>query len=552
MKLLNESCKFQCLAGNPSILITALETGNVSAKDSRKKILTNKARCQIKTPLPCVFLTSMAGGTPVNCNLSHFGWMNTSKKMKCNGNEVLTDSSFTKCIYGGVIKPVGSSCISKIRTVTKDIFLDAVLNPTIVAESPDVIAGSSVNVIGKQKGDVVKEGVKPDLEKECLVYASHTMCDYENCAKKSTCRYFNSQIYIENSSAKLSKNFQTKRKSEWEKYYSLHKSENEQSVNGGWRIAAHHIISGNQVLMMKGSNGELLYGVIVKLANYFGYDINNEWNCIMLPTNKSNFGGLEVIGKTANAYEVMCTMGRQWHVGGHEYQLSKETLNNLAKFYEKHPEQYISPGNPGFFSNYKTAMKEEMDKLLMKYSRIQCWEKNYEKKRQKFIDDMNGLSSKVEGYLLEFGNNPRKSFPFFVSKVSVEYAYNLPAVSKLVIIYQEGKKTRAKKIRIERYMKNALEIVPVEKDDIEITDDKTFIRFCENIMYFITDVRAGEYKLPFCHVPGLEPAIWNVDFQGKEVMEYLIDYRNEIMAFIKQHEYYYQPVNKIVSLRGGV
>lgn len=57
MKLLNESCKFQCLAGNPSILITALETGNVSAKDSRKKILTNKARCQIKTPLPCVFLT---------------------------------------------------------------------------------------------------------------------------------------------------------------------------------------------------------------------------------------------------------------------------------------------------------------------------------------------------------------------------------------------------------------------------------------------------------------------------------------------------------------
>ncbi len=101
MKILNENCMFQCMMGNPSILITASEQGNTKAKDRRKKILTDKARCQVKTPLPCAILTTQAGGTPVNCQLAQLSWQNANGKIKCQGNSVLTEISYIQCAHGG-------------------------------------------------------------------------------------------------------------------------------------------------------------------------------------------------------------------------------------------------------------------------------------------------------------------------------------------------------------------------------------------------------------------------------------------------------------------
>lgn len=543
--------------GNPSILITASEKGNSIMKDSRKKVLTVKAKCEVKTPLPCIFLTASADGVPTNCQLSQKKWVTPDKKIKCNGNKVLTDTSFIKCEHGGIVRPVMSDCITNIGIVAGvgDI-ADSEPETTEIKSSnrkqSEVSTAANDNKnVATEKNDQKESEKDEELKGNEAQYASHMLCDYENCEEREQCKYFKSQIYVKNDSSLLKTNYINNRNDEWEQYFELHKRKNMESQNGGWRIAAHHMISGNQVLMMKDSSGKLLYGEIVKLANYFEYDINNEWNCIMLPTNEKGFGGLEQITKHAIPYDVMWTMGRQWHVGGHEYRLDKETLKNLADFYKKNPDQYPVPGNPDFFVNYKEAMKEEMNLLMMKYSRPRCWKKNYESRKRTFFEDMNSLSKKVEKYLLAFGNNPRKSFPFFVSKIAVEYAYNLPATSKLVVIYKMQDQIRAKRVRLERYMKNGLKIVPIEKADILIQDKIPFIHFCENVMHFYIDSSLTDFEIPFSKESLTCLVKRTIDFKGKDVMNYLCSNSSEIMAFIKQNEFTYQPIAKVVSERGG-
>lgn len=554
MHLLNEGCKF-CCTGNQSLLITVSEKGNTIAKDYHRRILTDKAKCEAKTPLPCSFLTAMAGGTPTNCQLMQTQWTETNSKIQCNGNNVLTSLSTMMCIYGGKIRPLGTSCITKIGKLAgvRDISECSCEEKGTVAKE-DVAIGIGKNT--EIENPAQNESAKAESESSVIVksepaYASHTMCDYENCSERESCKYFNSQIYVENNSTKLRDNFQIDRQEEWDRYWVLHQEQNANAQNRGWRIAAHHLISGNQVLMMKDDQGNLLYGTLVKLINYFDYDVNNAWNCIMLPTNESEFGRLEQIEKSASAYDAMGMMGRQWHAGGHEYTLDSDTLQNLALFYRKHPDQYPMQGNPVFFSNYKTAMKEEMDRLLLRYSRKQCWKKDFYKKKERFFACMDGITSRIEQYLLAFGENPRKSFPFFVSKVAVEYAYDLPATVKLIVIYGKGTQIRAKRLRLERYLKNALKIVPVEKADIEIKDNDQFILFCENVMHFLIDSSLEEYSLPFSQSAVIKPAIRRIDFAGEKIMEYINDHSNELMAFISQNEYAYQPSAKIVSMRRG-
>ena len=546
MKILHNGASFKCSC-NPSIWITAKEDGNTKARDSRKKILTSRAQCQVKTPLTCPVLTAQAGGTPTPCQLSQGSWVFTSSKMKCEGYSVLTDMSYTMCMHGGII--TFNNVFQNISSIVPVVIIrdmSAGMQSGSNSSSSGQTASSAQNPGGASGAVENPAGGQPENQ-----YVSHAKCEYGDCEDSESCEYLNSQVFVENISKKLSDNFKQNRKAEWDEYYSLHTRKNQESEGGGWRIAAHHIVSGNQVLMMKDEKNNPLYGEIVKLANYFGYDVNNAENCIMLPTNQSNFGDNEPLLKAATAYDVMGFMGRQWHVGGHEYRLDKETLKNMHDFYQKHPEQYPSPGNPDFFSNYKMAMKEEMDKIYIKYSKPRCWKKNYEKNKRNFINELNGLSKKVERYLVDFKENPRKSFPFFVSKVTVEYAYDLPSTTKIIVIYGDHNHIMAKKVRMERYLKNDLKINPVDKGGIEISDNKEFIAFCENIIYFFIDESVGDYALPFGDIPGMGPIKKDIHLAGDDAMTYLSNHSNEVMAFVNKEQYPYQPIAKVVSERGG-
>lgn len=554
LKVLTEDCKFTCNL-NRSLYISAKDVTNTNARASRRKVLTDKSRCSVATPLQCPELTKDSGGSvPVPCALTlalPVSWSGADRKVKINGQSVLTSGSKGKCIFGGSIIPVSPGGIVSIKAASVDFsgFSDVGVTENESVQKPKNNAETlQADKKTEKDSSETDTGINENIEeRDSDLFASYCRCDYSNCKEREKCEYFNAQIYVQNDSAKLSDRFKSDRRAEWEKYLLKHNEKNMISSEGGWRIAAHHIISGNQVLLMKDSQGNLLYGDIVKLANYFGYDINNAINCIMLPTNESNFGEKEPLTKIANAYEVMWLMGRQWHVGGHEYNLSRDTLENLKDYYTKNPDQYPIPGNPMFFKNYKTAMKEEMDKIQAGI-REQCWKKNYEYKRERFISLLNKVSENVEEKLLSFGENPRKSFPFFVSKVSVEYAYNIPATSKIIVLYKNDSSVMAKKYRVERYMKNELKIVFNEKGGMKVHDAADFIRFCDNIMYFLIDSNI-DYHIPFMPDEKDDYVVKNIEVNGVDIDVFLQSHCNEVMAFIQQNAKIYHPAAGIVSHR---
>ena len=539
--LLVETCKFKCSGG---ALIKAIETSNTIFKTSNGKILTTKAKCICVEPITCKFLTLAAGGTPVPCQINTLNWNNANLKIKINNNPILTIDSNIGCINGGIIKaikPVKTKVSIVSEAIISDIYSKFHNEKFKENKSIDNYEEELTNESVKNR-----EKFSEKNSEECSLYS---VCNYESCKIKEECDYYNSKIFIDNDSKKLSNNFKKQRETDWNEYYNMHLQKNLESKEGNWRIAAHHIISGNQIMMMEDENKQLYYGILVKLANYFGYDINNALNCIMLPTNENNFGEKEDISKMANAYEVMWLMKRQWHVGGHQYTLSKETIKTLVKYYENHPDDYKLSNDPNFFYNYKNAMKAEMDKLLIKYSRPRCWKKNYEMWKNKFINDMNEISIKVEKYLLNFKNNPKDSFPFFVSKVAVEYAYNLPRARKLIVVYSgDDGSIYAKKLRVERYIKDNLKISIKDNGDILIKNTNEFIMFCENAMHFLIEDGIN-YELPF-HMLGKESHLERkVKFDNGFTKDYLENHLNEIIAFVKQGDYTYQPINKVIEMR---
>ena len=560
VKVLTEACKFTCKA-NQSILIYAKDVAQKKAKDSRSSILTDNSKCKVVTPLQCPYLTAACGGNVVvPCNLNEtmpVTWLKTNSKIKINGHSVLTSMSEGACVSGGIISPVlpiGITTLTPVDGVNSEWHNNDPSDDKLKSNSyfkQDDNFQTKQKVHDHPDSDMdhekkSKESYLEGYESDEVKYASHCRCDHANCKEREFCEYYKTQIFVENDSAKLSSNFKTERADEWDSYLTKHRVKLLISSEGGWRIAAHHIISGNQVLMMKDIKGNLLYGDIVKLANFFGYDVNNAFNCIMLPTNTNNFGQKEPLTKIANAYEVMWLMGRQWHVGGHEYKLSKDTLEKLMEFYIKNPDRYPFPGNTMFFNNYKTAMKEEMNKLQSGI-RDQCWKKNYKHKREKFIASINNVSNNVEEKLKAFENDPRKSFPFFVSKVSVEYAYNIPSTSKIIVLSNEKNGIAAKKYRVERYIKNDLKVIFNEKGTLLSKSTDELIAFCENIMYFLIDNDVN-FKLPFASSENDPYVIRNVNI-GENADDYLRCHSNEVMALIQQNPRQFQPIAKTVIQR---
>ena len=104
--LLVETCKFKCSGG---ALIKAIETSNNIFRASNSKILTTKARCVCVEPATCEFLTLVADGTPMPCQINTLIWNNVNLKIKINNIPTLTIDSNINCINGGIIKVIKSS-----------------------------------------------------------------------------------------------------------------------------------------------------------------------------------------------------------------------------------------------------------------------------------------------------------------------------------------------------------------------------------------------------------------------------------------------------------
>lgn len=579
-RFLNESCKFSC-SQNPSISIQTVVPGCVTAGERGiGKLLTTSAQCRVAIPLPCPILTSMAGGVPTVCQFAAAGgWMNPSPKVRCEGKALLTKNSFLMCVYGGRVAP---SLFPPPRGVMANggfvHIQDLQQSPAQSggkADQPDR-ASASEGVSPEHTGTGAPDRSAPEstraealagaaaVSSEAPAYAEYAACPYQNCEKRGECGYFMGRIdrdVVNNRASLLRKN----REGLDLAFKALHEKHLAKcaAVGIGWTLAAHHIIPGNQVLLARdGNDWGLRCGWLLKLMGYYEYDVNQAANGIFLPTypavpaegaQQPKFSEYAQSRKDDIAGEAMRRLKRQWHTGGHSYRLDKTSLRLLRQryqdFYRSHRELGAFPADADF--NYCNTVQARLDPVMGRYvteqQKKKCRAEDYERKRQKFIADMNGVSQKIGDRLTAFGDDPRLSFPFYVSKTALEYAFGLNPSQKVIVLSRAPGGVFCEKLQAT--LENG-GIRLRELGGIPADDARKLIRFCENAMYFLVDV-PSDYRLPFRADAEPAPVVQRISLDGADVKTYLYLHQRELMELFRANPVPWQPVVGTILKRGG-
>lgn len=553
--ILDESYLFTCdKAQSPLAYIKVITNNDKFKHNGRKIIFSNSTMLITATPNFCL-LKPISPGNFSPCTPTIISWLNTDKTVKMNNISSLNENSYCMCVSGGVIKPFKNltNNLSSANIIAGSVGIAGFISQQVAKTSTDnnsvqassVIASSTTSTsnLSANSNNPIENATSDDKSTPEKPY---TICEYDDCDRRDDCDYYNTELPLnpENNSINLRENFQTFKTVECNGYYQRENIENEKLIrerNMSISNQAHHLISGNQALGMK-DNGDYYFGELIKLANYCNYDINNALNCILLPSEDRD-NKLKGTSQTPK-YDVMSIMQAQYHLGGHQFTLDKDTHDKLVEYYHSNLGEFTqlsdSPSS-NFFDHYKNAVKTDLDKLKKKYNKRACVANEQFKKQ--FIKDMDDVSIKIKKYLDNFKTNPKKSFPYFVSKVTVEYAFNLPQTAKIIAIFNGDNNIIANKYRLERYLKNDNKVLAtITGTHIIDSNDKDFINFCENIQYFFI---SNNYILPFNTV--VIPTFISRDINADNAN---IDNNiNQILKFVGDNETPYQAIARVITTR---
>lgn len=547
-EILNESCSFVCSnAQFPSPFMKAMDPSSM-VSDGGKKILTVNAKCYLTSPVPCKMQPIPNTPNFLPCSLASTApWCSTNQEMTSLSAATLTEKSYCICAtFGGKITPqkatlqstarkngMSSSLLGSIKggNTSSSTLLEALsISPVPSLCETNVGGENNLKLARHEEMSTILEEQTVDKSPESdNLEEKYLICDYQSCEKKESCAYYQAEITVQNDSQKLRRNYYNDQEfqEECERYFRKEQSGNEKLAPNLFGNQAHHMISGNQCFMEKNAETSALkFGVLVRLANFFGYDINQSTNCILLPSPVED----TVKDSTAlqdSAFDVMLAMGAQWHSGGHAYQLDTISQENIANYYRKHPEKYKNTGNSKIISNYKELVCGELEKLVSrKYSRKQCLLKDSRKKKEVFFKEMNLISAKIKGFLDKFSQSPTDSYPFFVSHYAVSYAYNIPSVTKIIVLYTRDKKTIAQKCHLTRYKKDNQEVVVSLSEEHIVKDFVEFVRFCRNFVFFIVPV---DIEIPFVTEVRMLP-IYDLFTEKGSLEDKIQKHKKEIMT----------------------
>ena len=327
----------------------------------------------------------------------------------------------------------------------------------------------------------------PHVQKlEPEISSAKSLCAYGTCENLSECPYLKTPdtIPTQGAAAKLRKNSPVKEQS-----YDSRCEPLMEKYQTSWGNQAHHIIS------IKAAYCQ--YRELVKLGNYFGYDINCQENCAFLPSweRGDGYGEKNTHYKKAQAYEVMRISGLQWHVGQHDYavQIPEAILQKYPKLRG--------------MDCYNTRINKEVQAVLRRCQqkfRGKCLEKHYASYRTWFLAQMNGLSRTIEEHLDIFGMYPKDSFPYYVSLESLKFAYEIPQSRKVVVIHQTASSWVLKKYHYTNYISQSyFQLLLMETKMLADTQNhrdetiRKLILFCENVSCFIVIDETQSFRLPF-------------------------------------------------------
>lgn len=220
-----------------------------------------------------------------------------------------------------------------------------------------------------------------------------------------------------------------------------------------WTYAAHHLISVNQIFATKPR--------LVKLANAYKktvegenpascetFDINGGWNCIMLPSvtkadeddddiameeakTKKQKKEAKKAHLNADAYDVMSCTGLQWHLGPHGRPLNKEEATQARRQMGKMKHK------PRKLKSYADKVASELQNLEDSFDaqKISCY--NTIEQKQKFIRWMQFLARKIKRQLSAFHDDPKASYPYYVSIEAYKFAFSIPLMTNIAVIQTE-------------------------------------------------------------------------------------------------------------------
>ena len=264
---------------------------------------------------------------------------------------------------------------------------------------------------------------------------------------------------------------------------------------------AHHILSTKDVY----EQDKLRF--VLKLANFYGYDVNEAYNCIILPAYNSkaerekgefnvSFSKASDFDKKSSKYYAMRMSKRQWHGGGHSNDF--ENSKNI--------------------SCYATEVTNLVYQCMKKETKSHCRvdENFYESDRQKFINRLHNALDYVRERLIAFNINPQKSLPFYVSRDAYEYAFDVASIRLLAFRKSE------KGLQVYKYMFTRsggvtyIDERGVKEFDISSKLEKRkLVFFCEQIDIAYVDKSKGKVEIPFSITN-----VKNVDMRGLDMFVY--------------------------------
>ena len=408
---LNKNVKFQCQNGN-AVWFSA-QNGDMKVKVSNAEAIMDDCKLTIiggVRPGQCNLIL-MPNGTPGPCTASMVsGSWNNSSRLKIGGKGALTAGCSITCPVGGCIKPFKPTLMSII--VDDDAKMQGV-NISIDGDLKDSTSGQSATDSSSKSGTSedanTEKEVTQDKEEETkdedILNVEYALCNYKKCEKAHDCQYLKALSTLkETNESKNAAELKINMGKDAFDLYAGECSDIATSLFGSYMysIAHHHIIPANQCFKP--------FPEIVKLANYYGYNINKAENGISLPTMNLGYDKQPFDLRKEISFTAMDKLGKQWHKGGHKYSCKiSADLDSVL---------------PRSFLHYKDAVDKELTSFsMMLNEELKCRVDNYDQQAAEFVKVMDRICERVAKKLRRFEDNPRKSYPYYISKLAFYFAF---------------------------------------------------------------------------------------------------------------------------------
>lgn len=533
-RYINKTCNFMCSCAVGNNRFYVMNETKSGVYLHRKPILTN---LDMLEAFPGIFCTKQPNpqGTPpyLPCSLKSVGmtWRKCSKN-SCCGHNLLTERSYAICngFLGKLtVLPFSLKICMQDRPKEKGLLPEIIPKNISVKKDSHQHKSDTENQRNKESRKPKEQGQEKVKDSDIIMKCPYSQ-EKEKCRK---CSYMLARTDMvetafvkgkeKNPSKILRDNYradfyEVKINREYLNRFKSYEDEIDLFCNNHSGNVAHHIISTKDVLMQPQVK------FVLKLVNFYQWDINGAFNCILLSGNeeRDDLTGLLESQKTEVKYQIMNAVKRQWHGGGHAY--SAVDVDE-------------------FEGNYAMLVTNKLMEVMDTLSNSFCRQNNgryYERGREEFIRKINKFIAIICNKLANFEKDPRLSHPFYVSSDAFRFAYGIPQSCKLLfvkygkmqdklMVYKYIAFRKSGDGRIVTFDFRGMKKFVLNNMDETQKNERMLILFCEQIDVIILDRNGYDVEFPFSVT-----YIYDVGINRLEPQEYLAVNRNAIGVFLSQ------------------